>query len=80
MDKRTFYKRFAIWTAAVVAVVIDILGLRFVRVVEATLAEEIGKWIIMGIFQIGIFEVFAFAMGPLSYHMIYYKKRRRKKG
>ena len=45
VDKRTFCKRFAIWTAVVVAVVIAILGLCFGRVVEDTLAEEIGKWV-----------------------------------
>ena len=58
IDKRPFCKRFAIWTAIVVATVIAVLGLCFGKVVEATLAEEIGKWIVMGIFIIGAFEVF----------------------
>ena len=76
MDKRVFCKRFAIWTAVIVAAVIATLGILFGKVVEATLAEEIGKWVLMGIFIIGIFEVFAYILAPLVYHMIYDKKRR----
>lgn len=75
MDIRTFSKRFMIWTAIIVAVIIAALGLLFGKVVEATLAEEIGKWILMGIFIIGIFEVFAYILAPFFYHMIYDKKR-----
>ena len=75
IDKRTFCKRFMIWTAIVVAAVIAVLGLCFGRVVEATLAEEIGKWIIMGLFIIGIFEVFAYVLAPFFYHWIYDKKK-----
>lgn len=71
IDKRTFCKRFAIWTAIVVAAIITVLGLCFGKVVEATLAEEIGKWIVMGIFIIGIFEVFVYLLAPFCYHWIY---------
>ena len=75
MDKLVFCKRFMLWTAIIVAVIIAILGLLFGRVVEDTLAEEIGKWIVMGIFIIGIFEVFAYVLAPFFYHMIYDKKK-----
>ena len=75
MDKRVFCKRFAIWTAVIVAAVIATLGILFGKVVEATLAEEIGKWVLMGIFIIGIFEVFAYVLAPLVYHMIYDKRK-----
>ena len=75
MDKRRFCKRFAIWTAVVVVAVIAVLGLCFGSVVEATLAEEIGKWIVMGIFIIGIFEVFAYVLAPFFYHWIYDKRK-----
>ena len=75
IDKRTFCKRFMIGTAVVVALVIAVLGLCFGKVVEATLAEEIGKWIVMGIFIIGIFEVFAYVLAPFFYHWIYDKKK-----
>ena len=75
IDKRTFCKRFAIWTAIVVAAAIAVLGLCFGKVVEATLAEEIGKWIVMSIFIIGIFEVFAYILAPFFYHIIYDKKK-----
>lgn len=57
------------------AAVIALLGLCFGKVVEATLAEEIGKWIVMGIFIIGIFEVFAYILAPFFYHMIFDKKK-----
>ncbi len=36
------------------------------KVAEATVAEEIGMWVVMGIFVIGIFEVFAYEVGPLN--------------
>ena len=75
IEKRTFCKRFMIGTAVVVAMVIAVLGLCFGKVVEATLAEEIGKWIVMGIFIIGIFEVFAYVLAPFFYHWIYDKKK-----
>ena len=75
MDKRVFCRRFAIWTANIVAAVIATLDILFGKVVEATLAEEIGKWVLMGIFIIGIFEVFAYVLAPLVYHMIYDKKK-----
>ena len=75
VEKRTFCKRFMIWTAIVVAAVIALLGICFGRVVEATLAEEIGKWIVMGIFIIGIFEVFAYVLAPFFYHWIYDKRK-----
>ena len=64
-----------LWTAIIVAAIIAALGLLFGKVVEATLAEEIGKWIVMGIFIVGIFEVFAYILAPFFYHMIYDKKR-----
>ena len=74
-DKRTFCKRFMIGTAIVVAIAVAAIGLRFGRVVEATLAEEVGKWVLMGLFLIGIFEVFAYILAPLVYHSIYDKKK-----
>ena len=75
MDKLLFCKSFKLWTAIIVAVVIAILGLLFGRVVEDTLVAEIGKWIVMGIFIIGIFEVFAYVLAPFFYHWIYDKKK-----
>lgn len=75
IDKRTFCKRFMIGTAIVVAIAVAVIGLCFGRVVEATLAEEVGKWVLMGLFLIGIFEVFAYILAPLVYHRIYDKKK-----
>lgn len=75
MDIRTFSKRFMFWNAIIVAVIIATVGLLFGKVVEATLAEEIGKWVVMGIFVVGVFEVFACILAPFFYHMIYDKKK-----
>ena len=62
-------------TAVVVAIVIATVGLCVGRVMEATLAEEIGKWVLMGFFLVGIFEVFAYILAPLIYHSIYDKRK-----
>ena len=75
MDIRTFCKRFMIWTAIIVAAIIAVIGLCFGKVVEATLAEEIGKWVLMGFFIVGTCEVFAYILAPFFYHMIYDKKK-----
>ncbi len=64
-----------IGTAVFVAVAVAIVGLCFGKVVEETLAGEIGKWVLMGLFLIGIFEVFAYILAPLVYHSIYDKKK-----
>ena len=68
MDIKTFCKRFMLWTAVVVAVVMLILGLCFGKVIEANIWEEIGKWIVMTLFIIGIFEVFAYTLSQFFYH------------
>lgn len=68
MDIKTFCKRFMLWTAIIVAVVMLILGLIFGKVIEANIWEEIGKWIVMTLFIIGIFEVFAYTLSQFFYH------------
>ena len=75
MDIRTYCKRFMLWTAIIVAAVIATLGICFGKVVEATLAEEIGKWIVMGIFIVGISEVFAYILAPFFFHWTHDKKK-----
>ena len=71
MDKLTYCKRFMLWTAIIVAVIILIIGLCFGKVIEANLGEEIGKWIIGGLGVVGIFEVFAYILAPLFWHIKY---------
>ena len=68
MDKKKFMKRFAIWTAIVVAVVMLVIGLCFGKVVEDNLTQEIFKWIVGTIGLICIFEVLAFSVGQFCYH------------
>lgn len=68
MDIRTFCKRFMLLTAAIVAVVMLIIGLCFGKVIEETLLGEVAKWIVMTLFIIGIFEVFAYTLSQFFYH------------
>ena len=68
MDKRKFVKRMAIWVAVVAAVVITVLGLCFGKVIEGSLAAEIGKWVLMGLIVIGVLEGFVYFLGPLIWH------------
>ena len=60
-------KKFAIWTAVIVAVVMLIIGLCFGKVIEETLFGEIMKWVVMTAVIIGILEVFAYTLGQLAY-------------
>ena len=68
MDIKTFCKRFMLWTAVAVAVVMLICGLCFGKVIEENLFAEIAKWVVMTLFVIGIFEVFAYVLSQFFYH------------
>lgn len=68
MDIKTFCKRFMIWTAVIVAVVMLAIGLLFGKVIEENLFAEIAKWVVMTLFIIGIFEVFAYTLSQFFYH------------
>lgn len=71
MDKKTFMKRFAIWTAVVVAVVMLICGLCFGKVIEESLFAEIAKWVVMYFPICAIFETFAYVLAQWLWHMLY---------
>lgn len=71
MDKRTFCKRFMIWTAVVVAVAMLVFGLLFGKVVEESLFAEIAKWVVMYFPICAIFETFAYILAPLAWHIKY---------
>lgn len=71
MDKLKYCKRFMLWTAIIVAVAIVLIGIFFGKVIEDTLADEILKWVIMGIGIIAVFEVFAYILAPLFWHIKY---------
>ena len=75
MDKSTFVKRVAIWVAVVAALAIAVIGLCFGRVIEGSLAAEIGKWVLMGLVVIGILEGFVYFLGPLIWHFTYGKRK-----
>ena len=75
MDKKKFMKRFAIWTAVVVAVVMLIIGLCCGRVVEDNLTQEVFKWAFGTLGLICVFEVFAFSVGQIVFHWIDDNKR-----
>ena len=71
MEKLKYCKRFMLWTAIIVAVAIALMGIFFGKVIEDTLADEILKWVIMGIGIIAVFEVFAYILAPLFWHIKY---------
>ena len=75
MDKITFVKRVAIWVAVVAALIISVIGLCFGRVIEGSLAAEVGKWVLMGLVVIGILEGFVYFLGPLIWHFTYGKRK-----
>lgn len=75
MDKIAFVKRVAIWVAVVAALVIAVIGLCFGRVIEGSLAAEVGKWVLMGLVVIGILEGFVYFLGPLIWHFTYGKRK-----
>ena len=75
MDKITFVKRVAIWVAVVAALAIAVIGLCFGRIIEGSLAAEIGKWVLMGLVVIGILEGFVYFLGPLIWHFTYGKRK-----
>ena len=68
MDINTFCKRFMLWTAIIVAVIMLICGLCFGRVIEENLFAEIAKWVVMTLVVIGICEVFAYTLSQFFYH------------
>lgn len=75
MEKRTFCKRVAIWTAVIAAAVIAVIGLCSGRVIEGSLFAEVAKWVVMGAVVIGILEGFIFSsLGGILYHFWYEKK------
>ena len=75
MDKTTFCKHVALWTAVIAAVIMLIIGLAFGKVIEGSLFAEIAKWVVMGAAVIGILEGFIFmGVGGILYHFWYEKK------
>ena len=68
MDIKTFCKRFMLWTAVAVAVVMLICGLLFGKVIEENLFLEIAKWVFMYFPICGIFETLAYTVSQFVYH------------
>ena len=67
-ELRKFRKKAVIWTMILTFALVVGLGLGFGAVVEATLAEEIAKWVIGGIGVSCITGFFAFIISPLAWH------------
>lgn len=75
MDKITFIKKLAIWTAVIAAVIIAVIGICFGKVIEESLFAEVMKWVVMGAVVIGILEGFIFmGVGGILYHFWYEKR------
>ena len=79
MDIRTFCKRFMIWAAVAVAVIMLICGLCFGKVIEANIWEEIGKWVVMTLAIIAGVEALCYTLSQFFYHLIYDKKNNEEK-
>ena len=75
MDKIKFVKRMALWVAIVAALIIAVIGLCFGKVIEESLAAEVGKWVLMGLVVIGILEGFVYFLGPLIWHFTIGKRK-----
>lgn len=75
MDIKTFCKRFMIWAAVAVAVIILICGLCFGKVIEANILEEIGKWVFMTLCLVAGVEALCYTLSQFFYHLIYDKKK-----
>ena len=75
MDIRKFVKRMALWVAVVAAIIIAVIGICFGKVIEGSLAAEIGKWVLMGLVVIGILEGFVYVLGPLIWHFTIGKRK-----
>lgn len=77
MDKISFCKRLAIWTAVIAAAIIAVIGLCFGKVIEGSLFAEIAKWVFMGLIIIGILEGFIFmGVGGILYHFWHEKRNK----
>ena len=55
--------------------IIAVLGICFGKVIEGSLAAEVGKWVLMGLLVIGILEGFVYFLGPLIWHFTYGKRK-----
>ncbi len=76
MNKLTFMKKFALWLAVGIAVIMLIVGLCFGKVIEESLFGEIAKWVLLTLGIIGICEVFAFTVGQAIYDYWYSRKHK----
>lgn len=75
MDKVTYIKKVALWAAAIVVVVMAIIGLCFGSVIEESLFAEISKWVVMTAVVVAMVEGFIYlAIGPIMYHFLYEKR------
>lgn len=71
LDKRTFCKRAIIWTMIITFLIVGGIGLIFGKIVEATLFEEVAKWVVMGGGLSCITGMFAYILSPLVWHIKY---------
>ena len=78
MNKSTYVKKWMLWSAIILAVIMFILHAIFFKVVEANVLEEVSKRVLMSIGIIVVFELFAGVIfAPLCYHHIYEKRHRK---
>ena len=68
IDLLTWMKRWFLWTAIIVTIVVAIVGLVGGSIIEETLTAEIAKYVVMDLALICIFCVFGVVLGQIAYH------------
>ena len=69
MEKKKFVIKVAAWTAAIVAVILLVLGLGWGKVIEESLFGEITKWIAVGVGIIALVEgLMLSTVIPVAWH------------
>ena len=69
MEKKEFVIRVVAWTAAIVAIILLVLGLGWGKVIEESVFGEVTKWIVTGLGVIAIVEgLMLSTIIPLAWH------------
>ena len=67
-DMKKFRRRATIWTMVITLLIIAACWFAFGTVVEATLVEEIAKWVVGGLGVSCITGLFAFILSPVFWY------------
>lgn len=78
MEQKAYVKKWMLWSAIILAVVMFILHAVFFKVVEANVFEEVAKRLLMSGVILVVFELFAAVVfAPFCYHAFYEKRKKK---